>query len=381
MQVLAISETHLRADKQYDLPPVDGYTPYSSERKGDAKGGGGLQILYKTGLSVHEYQPSVPDHLQYVMQERQWLLFGTGCRRLAFLHCYLACQTSRHNFLQWNEDLLFLMGQEANVLKQQGFLVFVLGDFNTRVGRLPGLSENTPDTNRNYPMFMNFIQETNLMIINTMPVSRGLFTWFGDKHGQPGNKSLLDYGLIDPDGARNVSSFVIDDKARFRVGGDHALLDCTLSFSESQPKIAWKYNDIVYYNITDGTNYQEYAKQLDSCISTISMAGFEKLSSSEMLQHLTSSINACALKTIGLKVAKKKRGRKLPLAIRKLIEEKNSLISQIASESNTPAETKCKQHRIQVFIDVYTKSCNTPTGASTDPKNFQHKFKHESDLN
>ena len=39
MQVLAISETHLRADKQYDLPQVDGCTPYKSERKGDDKGG------------------------------------------------------------------------------------------------------------------------------------------------------------------------------------------------------------------------------------------------------------------------------------------------------------------------------------------------------
>ena len=295
------------------------------------------------------YQPTVPEHLHYVQNERQWLLFGASSRKLAFLHCYMACQTSRHNYLQWNEDLFFLMGQEAKVLKMQGFMVFALGDFNTRVGRLPGLDDNTPDTNMNYPMFMNFIQETNLMIVNTLPVSKGLFSWFGDKHGQPGSRSLLDYGLIDPEGVKNISSFVIDDKARFRVGGDHALLDCTLTFTKSQPKITWQYKDIVYYNINDSTNYHEYSHELETCISSIPLMNFEKLTTSDMLQHLTESINTCALKTVGLKIIKKAKGRKLPSSILKLIEEKNNLICEAADEGCTSSEEIQKGQKIKVL--------------------------------
>ena len=136
--MLALSETHLREDIQHDIPDIPGYTPLDSERKGNEKGGGGLRLLHKSELRVHRHQPSVPEHLQYVQNERQWLLFGTGCRKVAFLHCYLACQNSRDNsFLQWNEDLLFLLGQEAKLLKHQGFMVLALEDFNTRVSRLP----------------------------------------------------------------------------------------------------------------------------------------------------------------------------------------------------------------------------------------------------
>ena len=68
----------------------------------------------------------------------------------------------------WNEDIFFLITQEAKKLKAEGFIILAMGDFNTRVGALKGLEENTPDTNRNSPMFFNFLQETNLLIINTL---------------------------------------------------------------------------------------------------------------------------------------------------------------------------------------------------------------------
>ena len=47
-------------------------------------------------------------------------------------------------------------------------------DFNTRVGELPGLEGNTKDTNNNYPMFMTFIQQVNMTIINTLPITKGI---------------------------------------------------------------------------------------------------------------------------------------------------------------------------------------------------------------
>ena len=69
-----------------------------------------------------------------------------------------------------------LLTEETLLLKAQGFSVLALGDFNTRVGRIPGMEMNTSDTNNNFSMFINFIRSTNLVIINALPIATGLFT-------------------------------------------------------------------------------------------------------------------------------------------------------------------------------------------------------------
>ena len=99
-----------------------------------------------------------------------------------------------------------------------------MGDFNTRLGAIPGLEGNLVDRNRNAPMFLRFVEQVNLTIINTLPLARGLFTRFMDSGPSAGSKSLLDYGLIDSDHVNTVTSFIIDEEARFGCGSDHALL-------------------------------------------------------------------------------------------------------------------------------------------------------------
>ena len=134
-------------------------------------------MLYKNNLHATPWYPSVSPENKYLDRERQWLLIEGNRERLAFLHVYIACQiNTSDSFLEWNENLFALLTEEALVLKAQGFSILALGDFNTRVGQMSGLEKNLPDTNKNFPMFLNFIKSTNLVIINTLPVSRGLFT-------------------------------------------------------------------------------------------------------------------------------------------------------------------------------------------------------------
>ena len=91
---------------------------WNTECGGADKGGGGLTMLYKEELTAHQWTPPVPNNLQYVMNERQWLLLGNKC---AFLHIYVACQTTRNaSYLQWNEDLFELVTKEAMKLRKQG---------------------------------------------------------------------------------------------------------------------------------------------------------------------------------------------------------------------------------------------------------------------
>jgi hypothetical protein len=253
----------------------------------------------------------VPAKLKYIENERQWLLLDNGTEKCAFLHIYVACQSTRSDsFIQWNEDLFQLITQEAIKLRKQHFIVLAMGDFNSRVGSISGLEGNTTDTNRNTPMFINFISEVNMLIINTLPISKGLFTRFMDNSGSPGSRSLLDYGLIDCDHSNTVTSFVIDDTARFDCGSDHALLECELEFG-GRPSVSWSYQDAIQYDLRENTNYTEFQSHLDLYSSSIPITQFSTLNSDQMLPHISESINQSALKTFGLKIKKKKRGRKL----------------------------------------------------------------------
>ena len=301
---------------------------YHGVRSGTEKGGGGLVIFYRDNLKVHRHKPEVPHELEYIQNERQWLLLHDGAKKCAFLHCYLACQTTRNDsYLRWNEDLFFLMKEEAKVLKQQGFMVLAMGDFNTRVGRLPGLEENTPDTNDNFPMFSNFLNETNLLIINTLPVAKGVFTRFMTRENRR-YKSVLDYGLIGPELSNTVTSFVIDANARFKTGSDHALLTCCVNFGLT-PRITWDFREALQYKITDQTDFTDFRASLDSMITTIHTKEFGSLSADEMLPHISETINKVAEKTLGFKVLKKKKGRKLPQPILKMISQKGELASNL----------------------------------------------------
>ena len=354
-----MSETLGRLELPAEEPSIDGYTSWPWERKENDKQGGGLTMIYRKDLSVHRHTPTVPPHLEYLTKERQWLLIGNGTSKIAFLHCYLACQTTRNNnYIKWNEDLFGLMADEAKLLKLQGFTILALGDFNSRIGRVPGLEFNTPDTNDNAPMFLNFINVTNLVIINTLPIAKGQFTWFMNRTGRQGPKSLLDYGLIDHTSADSVTSFAIDENARFAAGSDHALLECSIVLRQS-PKIKWSFHDSVQYKINDNTNYEGFTLALDEAMKGMPVLQFSRLSASEMLPYLTDNIKESARTTLGLRVRKKKRGRKLPTEVIQIIKDKNKLSQQIANKEVASEADKKELSRLQerlfpLFTDIYT---------------------------
>ena len=338
--MLALSETHGRADQPSVLPHLDGYKVFNTERSGADKGGGGLSIVYKDTLVSHQWLPSVQPEHEYVKNERQWLLLNsqTGSK-IAFLHCYIACQNfSSDNFIEWNQDLFKLITVEAIQLRRQGFTVVSMGDFNTRVGQIPGLEGNKPDTNRNFPMFMTFITEVNLFILNTLPTSKGLFTRFMGGHNGSEGASLLDYGLIDGDHVGSVSSFVIDAQARFACGSDHALLECEI-ISDSPHHIHWDFHDVLQYNFTESSDFSGYQTHLDEAISTISVAEFAKLGSPDMLSHLCGSYSSSAKKAFGLKMrGRRKQGKRLPQEILNKIHLKNHMARSInLARLNQPA--------------------------------------------
>ena len=357
--MLALSETHCRADQPSVLPPIPGYTIFNTERSGADKGGGGLSIVYRNTLVAHQWLPSVSPEHEFVKNERQWLLLniqaGSKC---AFLHCYIACQNySSDSFIEWNENLFRLITKEAIQLRRQGFTVISMGDFNTRVGQLNGLEGNKPDTNRNFPMFMTFVAEVNLFILNTLPTTKGLFTRFMGGHNDPDGASLLDYGLIDGDHVGNVCSFAIDDQVRFDCGSDHALLECEI-FMDSSRKINWSFHEVLQYNFNDNSDFSSYQRHLNETVSALSMTEFSKLESKEMLSHLCDSYTSSAKKAFGLKFkGKRKQRTSLPKEIISKIQIKNHMSRTINSALlNQPSQVTEDQEQELVALKLEIKN-------------------------
>ena len=111
-------------------------------------------------MKPHHWNPIIPPEFEYLRKERQWILIDTGRDKIAFLHCYLACCTSKNDeFLQWNEDLFCLMTAEVKRIREHGFTVISMGDFNSRIGKIKGLESNRPDKNRNAIMFMDYVSQ------------------------------------------------------------------------------------------------------------------------------------------------------------------------------------------------------------------------------
>ena len=123
--------------------------------------------------------------------------------------------------------MYLMMTAEVIALRHRGFAIIALGDFNAKIGQVPGLEDNVPNHNTNTPLFNNFTKSLHLTILNTLPISQGLFTHFIEREGVPYSESVLDYGLADTSLSPHITSFVIDADSRISCGTDHALLIAT----------------------------------------------------------------------------------------------------------------------------------------------------------
>ena len=61
-----------------------------------------------------------------------------------------------------------------------------------------------------------------------------------DDSDRVGTKLLLDYGAIDNDHVQTVTSFTINEDARYSPGSDHALLECVIEVAD-RPSVYYVY--------------------------------------------------------------------------------------------------------------------------------------------
>ena len=212
---------------------------------------------------------------------------------------------------------------------------------------------NTCDTNNNYPMFTNFINQTNLVIINSLPVTKGLFTRFKDSSGQPGSQSVLDYGLRDSESVHTVNSFVIDPDARFDFCSDHALLEATLSFGR-KISVHWQVSEALQFKFTSKSNFSNFQSKLSSLISSVSINDFDCLSTEDMLAILVKYLQDSGTSAFGLKVKKIRRRQQIPQYVIGIIQTKNQLCRRIqeAYITNAPNLNELKQLLENIKLEI-----------------------------
>ena len=84
-----------------------------------------------------------------------------------------------------------MLTAEGAALRERNFAVIGIGDMNARLGQVPGLKANHPGLNENTHLFRSFLRSLNLLVLNTLPISRGLFTHFMEREGVPPSESIL----------------------------------------------------------------------------------------------------------------------------------------------------------------------------------------------
>ena len=146
-----------------------------------------------------------------------------------------------------------------------------------------------PDLNQNTPFFLDFLASTNLIILNSLPITRGMFTHFMEREGFPPSKSVLDYGLVDCDHQSLVTSFFIDDNARYDCGTDHALLLITLP-SSLPGRVLAQYDDVLHFQLPKNEDYSIFHAVLRPVLASVSLKEFGRLDTDSMLDHLSTAL-------------------------------------------------------------------------------------------
>ena len=331
---MALSETHLRADKPSILPEVEGYDFIASERSGLDKGGGGMVMYYKKSLTTHPWVPDVEDRFNDIQKERQWLLIEAGTAKVAFLHLYIACKGKDNSYQEWNRHIYDLVGPEIVRIRKQGFSVVSMGDYNSKVGRIDGLEFNNPILNENEASFTRFVGDHGLVIVNTLPFATKKFTRFPYR-GDERSKSVLDYALVDSNFVSSISDFDVVEPPRFDFESDHALIECKISVAPFTSLNAGSCLDFgSSYRFNSDTCFKGYKSKLDELIRAVPIQQFAGSSTSIMLDHLSSSVTAAATACFGRATKRRKKGRILPAALVKIIKRKKDVTRAINMSSD-----------------------------------------------
>ena len=309
--------------------------------------------------------------LQEVETERVWTLITCSGTKYAIGFVYM-CSTSTPGHAAYNRKLYELLQKDMIELKEDGYVIMLLGDFNGHLGERSrenpnGIVGDTCPRNQNGSLFLEFIESMNMEIMNNMDLCQGTHT-----RVEGGRCSVVDFGIVESSYCHVIESFIIDEEGAMAQGSDHALLQ--MCFKQRGLRLGrGRATHKMRFNINDRTDFTIFKNEVQKGMVRFgeevgAMSTEEKI---EALQKLLIEQAKTCFKQRPYP-PKVKQGLKLPKKVKEKLKELNvmryrlmKLSLQAARERCSRAEQACKnvevvvkglQAEVQVQIQKFKRS-------------------------
>ena len=327
-----------------------------SDTAGDKQGGG--IVCYTKNTRDMVFKPHAPqiehEDLAYVENERYWITVETQYSKTAVCGVYLGCQYSDDRNKDWNNGMFWVLQQEVQSLRTQGYRVLLVGDFNAHIGNIEGqgVVGNNPDINNNGERFLEFLMNHDLTHVNgalTQDGSAKICSGIWSRQ-RGSSRSLIDYAVLSSEHLASVQSMFVDENGLFGGGSDHNWSEIVLIDkiprlikvdSRPQKKNVW--------NIAEDQDWSAFKK---SIIDNLASHDFHAMSENELASRVATVYNSAGLSSLGYRQARKKSFIKntLPPHIVKALKLKRSLAQTWKSLSSAGTATEAEISEAQ-FTD------------------------------
>ena len=345
-------ETKRRLEDDYLCADVDGYD-LTEYRRSDAafdKAGGGLALYTKKteGLVFKDYDPDIadPSHL-FIRKERAWKTVESVRGKTAICAVYAGFQAADDRHGTWNDILYSVLCSEVYSLRQEGYRVVLLGDFNGHIGG--NINGNHPDINRNGQRFLNFLSNSSCAQINgRADLTTGLWT-----RQQGGISSVLDYAVVSVEHLPSVQSMFIDDQGCFGGGSDHnwIFLEMMDNFVKKVRKSNNLSNKRPSWNISEYQDWTGFTSTLNNLVDQTD----SNLGCFDLSKRVADILVKAGIDNIGYRRTSRGSSMKATSLPRDLVNELSFLKqleknwkSKTSFMSNLPVDQRNDQHKQQV---------------------------------
>ena len=158
---------------------IDDYNNVGNERGENSRAGGGFMAYWRSELSVHPHYVEVGMKYKKLDTEWQWLLLVKANQSFAICNVYLRAEVPACPDFKDHYDLLLeMLMLEIVDLRNKGFHILLIGDFNAHIGNdwYGALSNNRRDVNSNGRRVREFITINHFEVLNSREVQGRVFT-------------------------------------------------------------------------------------------------------------------------------------------------------------------------------------------------------------
>ena len=322
--VVFLFETKRRLEEMAPDIDIPGYENFEV-RRSDVDGhkpGGGIACYTRRcdGLVVRRHSPNISHGgLEFVNNERVWVLVDSLQSRTAILGVYMGCQYQDDRNAEWNDNLYLVLRREVMQLRSEGYRIAFLGDMNGHVGSVlgQGIVGNNDDINKNGRRFLDFLEVCDLRHINgecrqpgriETKICKGLWT------RQRGNsRSVIDYAGVSSADVGSVVSMTIDDVGVQGGLSDHNWVTLVLRDQFKRMRLLPNVVKKKRWNFGEDQDWSQF--QVDVLSKLPSVSECSGMSVNRLASLVSGALHSGGMSAFGLRTASSRssmRSRHLP---------------------------------------------------------------------